>query len=281
MSRILILDIETIVDRAVWTPPAAPAPWALDARTHTTSVEDLLARRPPDFALRGTVTPPPKDDFPPPFAWHPIVVGCVLLEREGSSVKVVRVGAIEGLADDDLVARERTVLRRFSDFVGDHAPLVVTWNGRGFDLPVLMLRSMRAGIPQSWYYGSRDTRYRFSEEGHCDLCDAMSDYGSTPRLHLDGMAKLIGLPGKYGDVDGAGVAAAFEAGRLKDIARYCVSDALQTAFLWLRWQHLKGVLALEGYREAAEALLAASAETVPEFAGLVDRKVLLLEGEGA
>lgn len=242
MTRVLVLDIETVRDPSVWSPP-----------------EDQ------------------PDAFAPPYGWHPIVVGCVLLDPGDDGIKVVRVGAIEGADGASLAERERQVLRRFQDFVGGNAPTIVTWNGRGFDLPVLMLRSMRAGIPCPWYYQTRDTRYRFSEDRHCDLADCMGDYGATRHLSLDGMAKLIGLPGKHGDIDGAGVGEAFAAGRLKDIARYCVSDAVQTAFLWLRWQFLKGTLGLGAYRAAAEALLAASVEVAPELAERSDRRVLLLE----
>lgn len=278
--KILVLDIETVRDEAVWTPPAPPEPWALaaDAKPIQGDSNDVLE-------IEGEVRPPTPDHFAPPFAWQPIVIGCVLLERvhdQGPRLNVVKVGAIEGGSPEvDIASRERTILKRFSDFVGDEPPLIVTWNGRAFDLPVLMLRSMRLGIAQPWYYRDRDNRYRFSEDGHCDLADAMGDYGAVKHhLGLDGMAKLIGLPGKFGDIDGAGVAEAFEAGRHAEIARYCMADAVQTAFLWARWCWFKGLLPVEAYREAAASLLAGSAEHLPELAGLVDRKVLLLEGEG-
>ncbi len=243
---ILVLDIETVRDERVWTPPADQ----------------------PDM-------------FPPPYAWRPICVGCVLLteDRKDELIRTVRVGVFEAEPEVGIDARELEVLARFGGYVNEQKPTVVTWNGRRFDLPVLMLRSMRAGLPQPWYYQGRDVRYRFTEAGHCDLADAMSDYGATGGLHLDGMAKLIGLPGKFGDIDGAGVGAAFAAGRIRDIGSYCMADAAQTAMLWLRWLRLKGELAADAYRRSAENLLHACNLTgrLDELVSLVDRRVLLLE----
>jgi hypothetical protein len=247
--RYLVLDIEAVRDPNVWTPPAEPPQ-------------------------------PGREHFPPPFGWRTLVVGCVMLEeREPAGVlDVKKVGAIEAPADVALEERERMVLEKFAD-VAARAPEFVTWNGRHFDLPVLMLRSMRFGMQHPKYFSSRETRYRYTEAGHCDLADAMADFGAADRLKLDGMAKLIGLPGKFGDIDGAGVEAAFAAGRLADITRYCISDAAQTAFLFMRWWLLKGHFDLNQYRESAAGLLAACEDHggLADFVARVDRRVLLLE----
>ena len=61
----------------------------------------------------------------------------------------------------------------FADFMGKWKPHLVTWNGRGFDLPVLALRALRYGLPFGWYYRGDGYRYRYSEEGHLDLCDVL------------------------------------------------------------------------------------------------------------
>jgi len=244
--RFLVLDIEAVRDERVWTPPADNP-----------------------------------DAFAPPHAWQPIVIGFVLLEQPAAfgAFRVRKVGAIEAPPDATVDERERIILERFETGFHGNAPTVVTWNGRRFDLPVLLLRSLRYGIPHGWYYDSRDHRYRYSEAGHCDLADAMADYGASSALGLDGMAKLIGLPGKFGTIDGAGVGAAFAAGRHEEIKRYCVSDAIQTAFLWLRWGLLKGELAPDEYRASAAALLVACEQHggLADFVARVDRRVLLLE----
>src|SRR6266571_4794463 len=68
-------------------------------------------------------------------------------------------------------------------------------------LPVLALRSLRHGVAMSWYYQGR-VRHRYTEEGHLDLCDMLSDHGAARQVSLDAVARLIGLPGKIG-VDGS------------------------------------------------------------------------------
>jgi hypothetical protein len=243
---ILVLDIEAIRDPRVWTPPD----------------DDPEA-------------------FAPPLAWRPICVGCVLLDHDRADgyIRTARIGVVEGADDLPPDARELGVLRGFAQFVSDRRPTVVTWNGRRYDLPVLMMRSMRAGLPQPWYYGNREARYRYTEEGHCDLADAMSDYGSCPAMGLDGMAKLIGLPGKFGNLDGAGVADAFAHGRHHEIGSYCLADAAQTAFLWLRWQHLTGRMNLVAYQRSADDLLLACRRSgrMDALVERVDRATLLLE----
>lgn len=219
--KTIVLDIETIVDKSLWTPPEP-------------------------------------DAFPPPYACKPIVLGYV----EFDSDKPPRIGSIIG--------PEEFILRTLSEMAPGKN--IVTWNGRRFDLPVLMLRSLRYGIGQSWYYTSRTARYRYSEDGHCDLADAMSDYGATTGLGLDAMARLIGLPGKVGDVTGASVGQAYAEGRIEAISLYCELDAVQTALLWLRWLHLRNAITPEACRLRILGLLSQCPET---FTMAVDHTVLL------
>ncbi len=110
----------------------------------------------------------------------------------------------------------------FADFMGKWRPHVVTWNGRGFDLPVLALRALRFGLDFRWYYRGEGYRYRFSEEGHLDLCDFLSDHGAAKMTSLDGAARPIGLPGKDG-VDGSQVEGLYHAGQLEALRHYCLS----------------------------------------------------------
>ena len=91
---------------------------------------------------------------------------------------------------------EAAMMADFADFMGKWRPQVVTWNGRGFDLPVLALRALRFGLDFRWYYRGEGYRYRFTEEGHLDLCDVISDHGAAKMTSLDGAARTIGLPGK-------------------------------------------------------------------------------------
>jgi predicted PolB exonuclease-like 3'-5' exonuclease len=250
VTATLVLDIETIRDERLWSPP-----------------------------------PDKPDAFPPPFAHQVVCVGCVLLEHSGrdSHVRTVRMGVLEAEPELGADAREREVLGQFAGFVEQRRPDLVTWNGGAFDLPALMLRSMRLGICHPWYYTAKGTRYRYSEDGHCDLADQLSNFGATPRLGLDGMSRLIGLPGKFGDVDGSTVAAAYAAGRVRDIGSYCLADAAQTACLWLRFQHLAGRIPLEAYRRSVDELLAnmVGSGRLDELVAHVDRSVLFLDGPEA
>ena len=93
-------------------------------------------------------------------------------------------------------------------------------------------------MPLRFYYQDHDYRYRYSEAGHLDLADMLTDYGASRSTGgLDAMARLIGLPGKVG-VDGSQVEGLYNAGQLELIKNYCLSDVAQTAFLFLRFRLL-------------------------------------------
>ena len=206
--------------------------------------------------------------FPPTYAHRTIVVGCMLLDANYGLRKLGVIGEGKG---------ERGILEDFSDFVGRQRPLLVTYNGRTFDLPVLALRSLHHGVPMPWYYQERGIRYRYSEEGHIDLCDWLADHGATRSLSLDALARCIGLPGKVG-VDGSQIEGLHNAGKLEIIQNYCLADVTQTALLFLRFRLLQGQLSHDGYREAAGALTEAlRADTrVRELIEAVDGERLLM-----
>jgi predicted PolB exonuclease-like 3'-5' exonuclease len=149
---------------------------------------------------------------------------------------------------------EREMLRDFAKFMEERRPTLVTFNGRGFDMPVIAMRCLRHGVPFRHYYGNRDVRYRFSPEGHLDLMDYAADHGAAKPSKLDILAKLCGMPGKVG-VDGKDVGPLVHAGRIKEVRDYCLCDVIQTSAVFLRIQLLRGELALEGYRAAMSGLL--------------------------
>ena len=135
------------------------------------------------------------------------------------------------------------------------------------------------GLTWPWYYRERDYRYRYSEDGHLDLCDFLSDHGAARMTSLDGAARLIGLPGKGKDgIDGSQVEGLFQAGQLEALRRYCLSDVTQTAFLFLRSRLLVGQLGRAEYQQAAGGLLSAISANprVADLVAGVDRDRLLL-----
>jgi predicted PolB exonuclease-like 3'-5' exonuclease len=224
----------------------------------------------PDADLwKAPETPEGDRPFPPLYACRPVVVGVIWLDDELSCKKIGVVG--EG-------KDEASMMADFGDFMTRFRPRVVTWNGRGFDLPVLALRALRHGLDFGWYYRGEGYRYRFSEEGHLDLGDVLADFGAARMTSLDGAARLIGLPGK-GDIDGGQVDDLFRAGQMDVLRRYCLSDVAQTAFLLLRYKLVTGELDRSTYGKAATRLLEAlSADG--RFATLlagVERRRLLLE----
>lgn len=232
----LVLDLETVPDTARWSRPELP---------------------------HGTEAP-----FPPTWAHRIIVVGCLWL---GKDYRLKKLGVI-----GDERADEQRTLVELSRFVGRAKPVLVTYNGRAFDLPVIALRSLCHGVPLAWYYRERGVRYRYSEEGHIDLCDWLADHGATRSGSLDAVARLFGLPGKIG-VDGSQVEGLYRAGQLGKIQDYCLADVVQTAFVLLRFRLLQGVLAPPAYVDAATALLEALAAE-PRVASVVqaiDRAQLL------
>jgi len=199
---------------------------------------------------RDVYTPPEPQPgverpFPPLYACKVLVIGVMWLDQ---NLAVKRHGTIAEGKD------EGALLQDFSEFMAKHKPHLITWNGRGFDLPVLALRALRHGVPMPWYYQDSNIRFRFKAEGHLDLCDFLSDFGAAMRTSLAGAAKLVGLPGKDG-VDGSQVEGLYNAGQMDALREYCLSDVAQTAFLFMRYRVLTGALSVERYREAASAML--------------------------
>jgi predicted PolB exonuclease-like 3'-5' exonuclease len=226
------------------------------------TVPDLDLYAPPD---PGTGAERP---FPPLYACRPVVVGVIWLDETLACKRI-------GIIGED--KPEAEMMSDLADFVGRYTPLLVTWNGRSFDLPVLALRALRHGVSFGWYYRGDGFRYRFSEEGHLDLGDVIADFGAARMTSLDGAARLCGLPGKVG-VDGTQVEGLFRAGQIDALRRYCLSDVAQTAFVFLRYKLIAGDITRDAYRKAAAELLA-SLETDGRFATLIagiDRARLLL-----
>src|SRR5262245_29496892 len=198
----------------------------------------------PDPALAPPAVPGQERPFPPIHACRPIVLGALWLDED---YRFKRLGVI-GEGKD-----EKGMLEDFSAFVARFQPDLVTYNGRGFDLPVLALRALRHGVPMSWYYQGR-ARHRYSEDGHLDLCDMLADHGAARSLSLDAVARLIGLPGKIG-VDGSQVEGLYRAGKLDAIKSYCLADVAQTGLLFLRFRLLQGAIGPGEYRQLAADLM--------------------------
>lgn len=243
----LILDIETVPDKKLWTAP-------------------------PKEEWKDGVEP-----FPPLWATEVVVMGSMLLEDDLTHKKL----GIFGETKD-----EPGMLRDYADFMNRSKPRLVTWNGRGFDVPVINYRLMRYGMQLPWFFG-RDVRYRYTEDGHCDLMDCVSDFGAAGRgrIPLDGVAKVIGLPGKM-DITGKDVDTLWNLGDetgKKKVREYCLCDVVQTGLIFQRWHHFAGRISTDDYRKAAASVLdnVGFTEATTRLLAEVDKRILLIEGTSA
>jgi 3'-5' exonuclease len=206
--------------------------------------------------------------FPPLHAHKPIVLGVLWLDEDYSFRRIGVIGE-----DRD----EAGMLADFSAFAEQYRPHLVTYNGRSFDLPVIALRCLRYGLSLRFFFQDKDYRYRFTDAGHIDLYDFLSEHGAARVGSLDAIARVIGLPGKVG-VDGSQVEGLYNAGQLQTIKHYCLADVAQTAFLFLRWRLLQGALDAPSYMRAAAGLLEAleADGRVKPVLDKIDRARLLL-----
>ena len=188
--------------------------------------------------------------IPPPIANQVVaisyVAGC--MEDAGRSARI----SIEQCSSlGDALSSEAGLLEGFWDLVAATTPVLVTWNGRCFDVPVLLHRSLISGISaQPWFgFGGinryRNYGYRYGDR-HIDLMDVMSDYGAVRSYGLDLIAELLGLPGKIGG-HGSEVAGMYAKGELSKIRAYCECDCLNLYGVFLHWSVLTGRIDRRGY----------------------------------
>ncbi|MDJ0939265.1 MAG: 3'-5' exonuclease [Woeseiaceae bacterium] len=175
-----------------------------------------------------------------PLHQHRIVAISVAL-RQGDTFRVWSLG------DED--AGEAELVRRFFDGIDRYTPDLVSWNGGGFDLPVLHYRALKHGIqaPRYWETGEHDREFRFNNYlsryhwRHIDLMDVLANHNLRAAAKLDEIATMLGFPGKLG-MSGAKVWDTYLAGGLKDIRNYCETDVLNTWLVYLRFEFMRGNL---------------------------------------
>lgn len=173
-----------------------------------------------------------------PLHQHRIVaISCAMRSREG-----FRLWSL-GEPDSD----EAELVGRFFDGIERYSPELVSWNGAGFDLPVLHYRALRHGIaaPRYWEVGDSDRDFRYNNYlgrfhwRHIDLMDVLAGYQLRGAARLDEIALLLGLPGKLG-MSGDKVWDAWREGRVEAIRAYCETDVLNTWLAFLRFEQFRG-----------------------------------------
>jgi len=148
---------------------------------------------------------------------------------------------------------EAELIRRFFEGIERYSPLLVSWNGGGFDLPVLHYRALLHGITarRYWDNGQEDREFRYNNylnrfhERHTDLMDVLAGHQARANAPLDEIATLLGYPGKMG-MSGGKVWEAVQVGEIGAVRDYCETDVLNTYLVWLRYQLMRGQLSPEG-----------------------------------
>ena len=227
MAAVLAFDIETIPDVA-----GIRRLHGLPADLPDREVAELA------FQMRRTKT---GSDFLPPQLQKVVVISCVLRNDDG-----IRVFSLEG--------EERDVIQRFFDGIEKFVPQLVSWNGGGFDLPVLNYRGLIHGVDASRFWEpGRNNYYGRYQDQHLDLMDVLGMYQPRNSAPLDDVAQLVGFPGKIG-IGGAKVWETWLAGESAKIRDYCEADTANTYLLFLRYQLLRGAFSKNVYEKESKIL---------------------------
>ena len=254
MTPTLVFDIETIPDtdglkKLYDLPPDTPAADVAQIAFHHRRQKN-------------------GSDFLPLHQHRVCAISCAL--REGDTFRVWSLGSPE--------EGEAQLIKRFFDGIEKYTPQLVSWNGGGFDLPVLHYRAMIHGVqaPRYWDMGDDDREFKWNNyisryhTRHLDLMDLLALYQPRANAPLDDIAQLCGFPGKLG-MDGSKVWDAFQAGEIEAIRNYCETDSANTYLVFLRFQMMRGLLTEAAYRREIELVR----ETLGGYAGEHWREFLL------
>ncbi len=154
-------------------------------------------------------------------------------------------------------------MRRFYDGIARYRPVLVSWNGSGFDLPVLHYRALKHGIqaPAYWETGDGDREYRFNNYlsryhwRHVDVMDVLAGFQPRAKAKLDAIATMLGFPGKMG-MDGSKVWDNFQAGDIGGIRDYCETDVLNTYLVYQRFELIRGHINATQYQQSCDQVRA-------------------------
>jgi len=236
MNPILVFDIETIPDV-----PGLRRLHDLDPSLSDAEVAEMAFQQ--RRAQNG-------NDFLPHHLQRIAVISCAL--RSGNDLRVW------SLAEPEQCESE--IIQRFFDGIEKFTPQIVSWNGGGFDLPVLHYRGLIHGVVAQRYWDLGDGDYGDSRDfkwnnyisryhtRHLDLMDLLAMYQPRASVPLDALAKLIGFPGKLG-MDGSKVWEAWQNGEIAGIRDYCETDVMNTYLVSLRFRLMRGELSRTEYEE--------------------------------
>ena len=202
------------------------------------------------FALRRAKV---GNDFLPHYLQKIVAISLVL--NQGSQLKVWSLG--------DEQSDEKELISRFFSGIDKHIPTLISWNGSGFDLPVLHYRALLHGVaaPTYWESGENQQSFRWNNYlnrfhyRHLDLMDVLAGYQNKAFAPLDDIATMLNFPGKMG-MSGAKVWEQYQSGHLKSIRDYCETDVLNTYCVYLRFELMRGVFNQQDYEKSLDSLKA-------------------------
>jgi 3'-5' exonuclease len=195
------------------------------------------------FALRRAKV---GNEFLPHYLQKICAISAVLIH--GSQIKVWSLG--------DEQSDEKELITRFFAGIDKHTPTLISWNGSGFDLPVLHYRALVHGIsaPTYWETGENQQNFRWNNYlsrfhyRHIDLMDILAGFQNKAFAPLDDIATMLGFPGKMG-MSGSKVWEHYMDGQLKSIRDYCETDVLNTYCVYLRFELIRGIITLGEYTQ--------------------------------
>ena len=188
-----------------------------------------------------------------PYQWHRIAAVAIGMHTKRP----------DGEQTFDAVTAQGSDEHNLLRILWDHlliADRVVSYNGRGFDLPVLEMRSLRLGLSVPWYFDDSQKweacRNRYAP-WHLDLADFVTNGGAVRRRpKLDHMLRICGYGGKVPGLDGSQVARLIDEGEGKLVGGYCLLDVVQTTLLYLRIERMRGRLSTAQHNEGVDVVTA-------------------------
>lgn len=224
---VMVFDIETVPDvdngRRLLALPA-----------ETTDAEVAIA-----LQERRLAQTQQSSDFLPHYLQKIVAISVLLSNKE--SINVWSLGECD--------SSEKVLVERFFSGIERYTPTLVSWNGGGFDCPVLHYRALIHGVsaPRYWETGRLDPQFKWNNylgryhERHTDLMDVLANYQPRANAPLSEIALMLGFPGKLGE-HGDQVWDKYQHGQIQAIRDYCETDVVNTYGVYLAFQKMRGIL---------------------------------------